>query len=71
MFATARRACVALLLLAAATPAGPATVEAFLPQGKVKGVRQVAARFCAQIVPFGDPRLVEPFDVNCREGNRR
>jgi hypothetical protein len=27
----------------------------------------VAARFNAPIVPFGDPRLVEPFDVECAE----
>src|SRR5512143_3931822 len=40
-------------------------VEFFSPQGEVKGVRQVTARFSEQMVPFGDPRLVEPFDVYC------
>jgi alpha-2-macroglobulin len=42
-------------------------VEIFSPQGVVKGVRQVTARFSEQIVPFGDPRLVEPFDIKCPE----
>jgi len=67
MIAFARRASAALLALALAAPAHGVTVEAFSPQGEVKGVRQVAARFTAQIVPFGDPRLVEPFDVSCPE----
>ena len=30
-------------------------VEFFSPQGEVKGVRQVTARFAAAMVPFGDP----------------
>ncbi len=42
-------------------------VEFFSPQGAVKGVRQVAVRFNAPIVPFGDPRLLEPFDIECAE----
>jgi hypothetical protein len=42
-----------------------ARVEVFSPQGTVKGVRQVAVRFTEQMVPFGDPRLVEPFDISC------
>ncbi|MFO1436315.1 MAG: hypothetical protein U1F34_08210, partial [Gammaproteobacteria bacterium] len=44
-------------------PAGK--VDTFSPQGTVKGVRQVAVRFTEQMVPFGDPRLVEPFDIDC------
>jgi hypothetical protein len=45
-----------------------AFVEMFSPQGTVKGVRQVSARFSEQMVPFGDPRgLVEPFDIVCPE----
>ncbi|MDD5330503.1 MAG: MG2 domain-containing protein [Sulfuricella sp.] len=40
-------------------------VESFSPQGTVKGVRQVTARFSAPIIPFGDPRLPEPFDIDC------
>lgn len=42
-------------------------VELFAPQGEVKEVRQVTARFTTPMVPFGDPRLVEPFDVDCAE----
>jgi uncharacterized protein YfaS (alpha-2-macroglobulin family) len=41
-----------------------AQVEFFSPQGTVKGVRQVTARFSEQMVPFGDPRgLIDPFDI--------
>ena len=43
------------------------TVEFFSPQGTVKGVRQVTARFSAPMVPFGDPREVDPFAVECIE----
>jgi len=47
-------------------------VEIFSPQGEVKSVRQVSARFSESMVPFGDPRLVEPFDIQCPEkGNAR
>jgi uncharacterized protein YfaS (alpha-2-macroglobulin family) len=43
-------------------------VEFFSPQGTVKTVRQVTARFSEQMVPFGDPRgLIEPFDIICSE----
>ncbi len=44
-----------------------AYVEMFSPQGMVKNVRQVTARFSEQIVPFGDSRLMEPFDIACNE----
>ncbi|MBI4345959.1 MAG: alpha-2-macroglobulin, partial [Elusimicrobia bacterium] len=41
-------------------------LEQFSPQGVVKQVRQVTARFPEPMVPFGDPRgLVEPFAVVC------
>ena len=46
------------------------TVEFFAPQGEVKGVRQVSARFAAAMVPFGDPREVDPFDIDCVEKGR-
>jgi len=59
--------CAAALLLlpAGAHPAEPATVELFSPQGPVKKVRQAAARFSDPMVAFGDPRLSDPFDVDC------
>ena len=44
-----------------------ASVDNFSPQGEVKDVRQVTARFTDQMVPFGDPRIVEPFDITCPE----
>ena len=56
---------VALLCLSAHGFA--AQVEVFSPQGEVKGVRQVSARFSEAMVAFGDPRLAEPFDIECPE----
>src|SRR5215472_7638613 len=43
------------------------SVEFFSPQGTVKGVRQVTARFSVPMVPFGDPREVDPFAIDCIE----
>ncbi|MCC7038859.1 MAG: alpha-2-macroglobulin [Burkholderiales bacterium] len=43
------------------------TVEQFSPRGEVKGVRQVTARFARAMVPFGDPREVDPFTIDCVE----
>ncbi|HOI05580.1 MAG TPA: MG2 domain-containing protein [Deltaproteobacteria bacterium] len=42
-----------------------AKVDLFSPQGVVKGVRQVTARFSEPMVPFGDFRLQDPFVVSC------
>ncbi|HWQ39211.1 MAG TPA: MG2 domain-containing protein [Burkholderiales bacterium] len=42
-----------------------AKVESFAPQGEVKGVRQVTARFSAPMVALGDPRLPAPFEIDC------
>src|SRR5712691_7049047 len=59
-----------LLLLAPAggqTPAPP-QVTRFSPQGVIKGVRQVTARFSSPMVPLGDPRpATEVFEVVCPE----
>src|SRR5450631_3425473 len=54
--------CVAWTVTLCAQP-----VEFFSPQGEVKGVRQVSARFAQAMVPFGDPRELDPFDVDCAE----
>ncbi|MBV7535572.1 alpha-2-macroglobulin [Duganella sp. sic0402] len=43
------------------------SVLSFSPTGTVKDVRQVAARFSAQMVPLGDMRLGDPFNVDCPE----
>jgi len=56
---------LAATLLFLSTPGFAARVELFSPQGEVKGVRQVSARFSDAIVAFGDPRLAEPFDIDC------
>jgi len=40
-------------------------VELFSPQGSVKNVRQVTARFAKAMARFGDPRLESPFTVEC------
>jgi uncharacterized protein YfaS (alpha-2-macroglobulin family) len=42
-----------------------AEVDFFSPSGEVKKVRQVAVRFSEQMVAFGDPREVNPFDIVC------
>jgi len=55
------------LMVAGSALAQEATVEGFSPEGNVKGVRQVTARFSEQMVPFGDLRLTDPFDVDCSE----
>lgn len=62
----------ALLCVAAvAAPAGtnsaiPAPqIEVFSPEGYVKHVRQVRVRFSAPMVALGDPRLSDPFMVDC------
>jgi hypothetical protein len=54
----------AALMFAACVSAAP-SVELFAPRGEVKDVRQVTARFTTPMVPFGDPRLVEPFEIAC------
>ncbi len=44
-----------------------ASVELFSPEGTVKDIRQVTARFTDQMVAFGDPRTADPFTVHCSE----
>jgi hypothetical protein len=45
-----------------------ARVELFSPQGAVKQVRQVRARFSEPMVPFGDSRAVSVlFEIDCPE----
>jgi len=58
---------IALLAFALATQASAQSVEFFAPRGEVKGVHQVTARFGKQMVPFGDPREVDPFTIDCAE----
>ena len=49
----------------AVTASAAATVQVFNPQGEAKNVRQVLARFSEPMVAFGDPRLADPFTVQC------
>src|SRR6202008_1389204 len=52
--------------LGACLPAWAQTsIESFSPTGTVKGIRQVQVRFSAQMVPFGDLRLEDPFNIEC------
>jgi len=44
---------------------GVAEIKSFSPEGVVKGVRQVTAAFSEPMVAFGDPRLADPFTVQC------
>jgi len=54
--------------LGASLPAWAQTsITSFSPTGTVKGVRQVQATFSAQMVPFGDLRLSDPFTIECPE----
>ena len=59
----------ALILALAAAPPGAAAeraeVELFAPQGLVKQARQATARFSKPMVPLGDLRGREPFNVSC------
>src|SRR6185295_13190711 len=56
----------ALLMMFAMTAAATAAqVDFFSPLGQVKTIRQVSARFSEPMVAFGDPRLPEPFDIDC------
>jgi len=65
-----RRMLVVLVLLvgcAGLVYGADPSVEFFSPQGEVRNVRQVNVRFSEQMVPFGDPRIVEPFEIACPE----
>lgn len=53
------------LSLLASTAAQAYTVKAFHPTGTVKAPRQVRAVFDEPMVPFGDPRGLEPFTIDC------
>jgi uncharacterized protein YfaS (alpha-2-macroglobulin family) len=59
------RLAVAFLLAVLPHLGHAAGIEFFSPSGEVKKVRQVAVRFSEQMVAFGDPREVNPFDIDC------
>lgn len=57
------------LALAAAGAAQALTVTSLSPQGEVARVRQVAAKFDAAAVQFGDPKAPAPFAVACSDAD--
>lgn len=59
--------CASVVLLATPFARAVATdpVALFSPQGSVKAIRQVHARFASPMVALGDPRLADPFDIDC------
>ncbi|HYH42591.1 MAG TPA: MG2 domain-containing protein, partial [Burkholderiales bacterium] len=62
MLVRAAMLCGALVTIGVAAAA---QVQLFTPQGEAKGARQVTARFSEPMVAFGDPRLADPFNVQC------
>ena len=58
--------CFSPAQVSAAEPPDPHVLQ-FTPQGTVKKVRQVTARFSEPMVPLGDPRLADPFEITCPE----
>lgn len=50
--------------LFAAVPVTPAVIQ-FSPQGELESVRQVTARFATDMVRLGDPRVKNPFTIDC------
>ncbi len=59
-----------LLALASAAQTAP-RIESLSPEVRAKGVRQVVARFSAEIVPLGDPRVAtDAFAVDCPAAGR-
>ncbi|MCC2637617.1 MAG: alpha-2-macroglobulin [Moraxellaceae bacterium] len=49
----------------AAAASSGARLTLFAPQGEMRTVRQVQARFSEDMVRFGDPRVFNPFTVIC------
>src|SRR5450631_2674083 len=57
----------ALALAAAAGASAAANIQTFSPQGEIRTVRQVAARFSESMVKFGDKNAPHPFAISCSE----
>jgi hypothetical protein len=56
---------IALFLTSSVNAEENPSLEFFSPQGTVKNIRQVTGRFSEQMVTFGDPRLPDPFIIDC------
>ncbi len=61
----ARTGIVSWLLALGLSCAQAATVTSLSPQGEVAQVRQVTVKFSEAVVRHGDPRLPDPFNVQC------
>ncbi len=61
-------ACILMALISAEAIADP--ISLFSPQGTVKQIRQATARFAMPMVALGDPRLADPFDIDCAAKGR-
>lgn len=44
----------------------PIHVDTFSPESRAKQIRQISVRFTAGVVAMGDPRLPDPFAIDCR-----
>lgn len=53
------------LFLSSSLALEKASIEIFSPQGTVKQIKQVKAKFSEQMVSFGDPVAPQPFDIKC------
>lgn len=60
-----RTGLLVLLGVLMALPVLAGQVSVFAPEGMVKDVRQATARFSDPMVALGDPRLPEPFNIEC------
>ena len=56
---------VSALVVGAARADEPLRIESFTPEGSVKQIRQVTARFSKPMTTLGDPRQDDPFAVDC------
>jgi uncharacterized protein YfaS (alpha-2-macroglobulin family) len=59
------RAFVALFITGWAAVAQAASVTSLTPQGEVAQVRQVVVKFSEPVVPLGDLRQPDPFNLSC------
>lgn len=67
-----RTPCFGLMLLGVlAQGAMAATIERFSPQGEIRSVRQMAARFTEDMVKFGDPKALKAVNCWIRHMSRR
>jgi uncharacterized protein YfaS (alpha-2-macroglobulin family) len=62
------RAFLLLFILSSFVKAYASEITLFSPEGNVKSIRQVTARFSTDMVPMGDPRdTVHPFVISCTD----